>query len=99
MGIECRADDVEMLAMLAQLHDPEAATCVAAERGVLVALGGDCKTPLGAHAERAAEALRLRAFISQPDGTSLRHAERVVPWPATEAQAQAIGLELGRGLI
>ena len=38
---------------LAPLHDAETATCVAAERGVLIALGGDCRTPLGALAERA----------------------------------------------
>lgn len=98
LGIECREDDAEMRALLAQLHDRVTATCVAAERGVLLALGGDCKTPLGAHAEKADDTLRLRAFVAQPDGTSLRRAERSVPWPASEDEAHALGRSLGDGL-
>jgi hydroxymethylbilane synthase len=99
LGIECRAEDEQMRALLAHLHDPEAATCIAAERGVLVALGGDCKTPLGAYAERTSESMRLRAFVADAEAASVRHAERVVAWPATETHAHAIGLELGRSLV
>ena len=56
---------------------PRRRTCVAAERGVLVALGGDCKTPLGAHAERLGDTLRLRAFVAQArrDGAPARRSE------------------------
>jgi hydroxymethylbilane synthase len=99
LGIECRADDAEMRAVLARLHDPESAVCVAAERGVLVAVGGDCKTPLGAHAERTAEGLRLRAFVAARQEADLRRAQCVTPWPETEAQAHAIGLNLGKTLL
>lgn len=95
LGIECRADDAETYAILQRLHDPPTATCVAAERGVLVALGGDCKTPLGAYAERLGDTLRLRAFVAQADGTGLRKAERTSGWPATEPEAEALGRALG----
>jgi hydroxymethylbilane synthase len=98
LGIECRKDDPATRTLLRQLHDPSTATCVAAERGVLLALGGDCKTPLGAHAERAGDALRLRAFVARPDGSALRTAERSGAWPATEDEAHALGLELGDAL-
>jgi hydroxymethylbilane synthase len=98
LGIECRADDSSTRAVLASLHDPETATCVAAERGVLVALGGDCRTPLAAFAERVADAMRVRAFIAEADGRAPRRAERTVPWPSTEVDAQELGLELGREL-
>src|SRR5579863_2100169 len=50
LGIEARAKDERVLAVLASLHHAGTATCVAAERGVMEALEGDCKTPLGAHA-------------------------------------------------
>jgi hydroxymethylbilane synthase len=96
LGIECRTDDAEIRALLGRAHDSAVARCVAAERGVLEAVGGDCKTPLGAYAERVGGELRLRAFVARADGSALRHGERVVPWPATEAAARAIGLELGR---
>ena len=98
LGIECRGDDAETRALLARLHDTLTATCVAAERGVLVAVGGDCKTPLGAHAERHGDALRLRAFVARPDGGDLRRADRTFPWPATETEAHTLGLSVGETL-
>lgn len=106
LGIECRADDAATRARLAPLHDAAAATCVAAERGVLIALGGDCKTPLGAYAEKLGEdendlqsTLRLRAFVASADGKTLRRVEREVPWPASAGDAHALGLEAGRLLV
>jgi hydroxymethylbilane synthase len=98
LGIECRLDDGETRALLARLHDGPTATCVAAERGVLLALGGDCKTPMAAHAERRGETLRLRAFLAAPDGGDLRRAERDAPWPATEEEAHALGRAVGESV-
>lgn len=102
LGIECRADDARTRALLAPLHDLVTATCVAAERGVMVALEGDCRTPIGAFAEAegegAARMLRLRAFAALGDDGVVRRAEDRVPWPATEAAAAAFGERVGRGL-
>jgi hydroxymethylbilane synthase len=99
LGIECRREDTLTRALLSALNDESAAIYVAAERGVLVALGGDCKTPLGAHADRFDGRLRLRAFVAEVDGSRLRRAEDVVTWPTSEAQAQEVGLALGRQLV
>jgi len=96
--IECRADDAEVRALLAGSHDAEAAIRVTTERAVLDALGGDCKTPLGAYAERVGSSLRVRAFVADADGSNLRQGERNVPWPRDEAEARANGQELGRSL-
>ncbi len=98
LGIECRADDAETRAHLAPLHHVDTATCVAAERGVLIALEGDCKTPIAAHAERVGSAMRLRAFIANASGNEIRTAERSVAWPS-ESDAAAIGRDLGVGLL
>jgi hydroxymethylbilane synthase len=100
LGVECRSDDDATRAILAPLHDVTTATCVAAERGVMIALEGDCRTPIGAFGERVdggpgAAKLRLRAFFAQPDGSALKRAERTVAWP-TEAEAAQLGLDLGR---
>jgi hydroxymethylbilane synthase len=99
LGIECRADDDATRAVLAAMHDAPSATCVAAERGVLVALEGDCKTPIAAYAERAGERLRLRAFIAELDGSGLREADRMFTWPTSETEARGIGLDVGRSLL
>ena len=64
----------------------------------MIALEGDCKTPLAAHAERVAGEIRVRAFVAEPDGSSFRSAERMREWPASEEDARAIGLELGAEL-
>ncbi len=98
LGIECREADASVRARLAALHDPETALCVAAERGVLIALGGDCRTPLAAFAERAGASLRLRAFVAAADGSAPRRLERETPWPAAEAEAHDFGLTMGRAL-
>ena len=98
LGIECRESDEAMRARLAPLHDLETATCVAAERGVLIALGGDCRTPLGAFAERAGDAIRLRAFVANADGSAIRRAEHTGPWPATAVAAHELGVALGSEL-
>ncbi|MDP9033982.1 MAG: hydroxymethylbilane synthase [Myxococcota bacterium] len=96
LGIQCRSDDEATRTVLERLHDGDAATCVAAERGVLMAVGGDCKTPLGAYAERAGGDLRLIAFIARPDGSGLHRSERRFPWPISEDVARDVGVELGR---
>jgi hydroxymethylbilane synthase len=98
LGIECRTDDTATRQILAVLHDTETATCVAAERGVLTALGGDCRTPLAAFAERIAGTLRVRAFIAENDGSSPRRAEREIPWPTVEAGAHEVGIAMGSAL-
>lgn len=99
LGIEARADDEYAKMVLAPLHHLPTAIAVAAERGVLEALGGDCKTPLGAYAEVVESSFFLRAFIASPDGATRRAAERVVPHPMSEEDAREIGLELGASLL
>jgi hydroxymethylbilane synthase len=97
LGIEARVDDQRVLGVLAAVHDVVTATCVAAERGVMTALEGDCKTPLGAYAVRSGDHLELAAFVSNPDGTNLRTGRERTPWPS-EAEADTFGRALGRKL-
>jgi hydroxymethylbilane synthase len=104
LGIECREDDAETRRVLAPLHDEATALCVAAERAVMIALEGDCKTPLGAYGERvssddgAAHDLRLRAFVCDPDGSNLRRAEERIAWPDDARSAAELGARLGARL-
>ena len=103
LGIECRMDDDATKSVLAALHDELTSRCVAAERGVMVALEGDCKTPLGAYGERKQSAsgvqLQLRAFVCEPDGTNLRRAEETVAWPTSDEAARLVGERVGAALL
>jgi hydroxymethylbilane synthase len=96
LAIECREDDAPTRAQLALLHDHDTAVCVTAERGVLEALGGDCRTPLGAYAERSGDLLRLRAFVAGGSAAEIRRAERAFAWPDDEAAAADLGRAVGK---
>ena len=87
-----------MAAALAPLHDIETATCVAAERGVMSALEGDCKTPLAAYARRIGDEMELAAFIAEPDGSKMRRARERIAWPSSERDAERFGLDIGQRL-
>ncbi len=69
LGLEARADDAAACAALRVLDHPASAAAIRAERAFLVAVGGDCQTPLAAHARVAGDALTLRAIVSEIDGS------------------------------
>lgn len=98
LGIECRQDDTKTRELLSVLHDEATSRCVAAERGVMVALEGDCKTPLGSFGIRRGNDLHLRAFVCHPDGTNMRRGEETVAWPTSDDAAREVGLRLGKKL-
>lgn len=65
LAIQTRARDHELRTLCARvLADPEAAATVAAERALLVALGGGCNLPLGVALRREGEnSWQARAFL------------------------------------
>jgi hydroxymethylbilane synthase len=105
LGIEARngdGRDARVREVLARLHDLETATCVAAERGVMAALEGDCKTPLAAHAIRVGDErdeIDLHAFVAEPDGSRLRRAHERAPWPVSAEAAEAFGRNVALRLL
>ncbi|MDV6348626.1 hydroxymethylbilane synthase [Nitrosomonas sp. Is35] len=68
LGIECRANRTDLVALMQPLHHQETAYCVEAERALSRVLGGSCQVPLGAFAEISNGKLQLRGFVAQPDG-------------------------------
>ena len=78
LGIECRADDDATGDLLAAIEHAPSRRRVDAERSFLVALGGDCDLPAGAHATLAdddpASEITLRMVIGADDGSRLERA-------------------------
>ncbi|MFZ0693896.1 MAG: hydroxymethylbilane synthase [Alphaproteobacteria bacterium] len=69
LGIECREDDAPTLALIAALNEAASEICVRAERALLAALDGSCRTPIAGLAELDANgALNLRALVASLDG-------------------------------
>ena len=94
LGIECRADRTDVVAMLEPLHHADTAACVLAERAMSRALNGSCQVPLGGFAEVNAGQLRMRGFVASPDGRLMMRAESVGSIADPEALGKHIADEL-----
>ncbi|MCB1773803.1 MAG: hydroxymethylbilane synthase [Gammaproteobacteria bacterium] len=94
IGIECRADDERVNALLAPLHHADTASCVSAERALNARLEGGCQVPIGGHAELHDGQLWLRGLVGTVDGSEVVRAE--IRGPANEAEAlgKAVAEEL-----
>jgi hydroxymethylbilane synthase len=57
------------------IDHPASRSAFEAEREVVSELGGGCRLPLGAYAERREEAVRLLAVVIRPDGSDLLWAQ------------------------
>jgi hydroxymethylbilane synthase len=95
LALECRADDALTCGRLGAIGDPDATTAVTAERSFLLAIGGDCNTPLAAHATVRAGRVALRALVIDHDGR--RWLEEADEAPA--ADAEALGRTLAERLL
>lgn len=98
LAIEMRSDDEELLELVSVLSHRDTVHVTEAERGVMSAVEGDCKTPVAAFARRQGDQLLLDALLAEPDGTRLRRRCLQVPFPSSAADAHALGLDLGRAL-
>jgi hydroxymethylbilane synthase len=95
IGIESRAGDARVRRYLDALDDRPTAACVTAERAVMAAIEGSCRTPMAALAEIGTDGmLQLRALIIRPDGSEcLTTAQR-----GAVAQAAMLGSAAGEEL-
>ncbi len=71
LGVECRAERNDLIALVAGLDDRQTRWCVEAERALSRALAGSCNVPLGAYASWEARHVRLRGLVAAPDGSRL----------------------------
>ncbi len=99
LAVEIRVSDTDTREHLAPLVHHETEVCVAAERGVMVALGADCRTPVAAHAVRRGDELWLRGMAAEVDGSRVRTAERRMAWPGDVVEAGLLGRDLGQELV
>jgi hydroxymethylbilane synthase len=69
VATEIRTDDERVRAALREIHDEAAGRALAAERAIVVALGGGCQLPLGAIASERDGTLDMLAMVASLDGT------------------------------
>jgi hydroxymethylbilane synthase len=94
LAVECRAGDAVLREWLMPLHDAPSAACVAAERAMLAALDGSCRTPIAGLAEIAGDEIVLEGRLLTPDGTVELRARQTAPVADAVALGTALGAEL-----
>ena len=94
LAIECRIEDEATRRLIQPLHDPVTGTCVAAERAMLAALDGSCRTPIAGLGEVADGRFVLEGLLLKPDGSAAIRSWR----EGNLSDAEALGTELGTEL-
>jgi hydroxymethylbilane synthase len=94
LALECRTADEMVRQLVEPLHDAISAACVAAERAMLAALDGSCRTPIAGLAEIGGDRLTIEGLLLN-DGGSREIRGR---FEGGIDHAAQIGAELGKDL-
>lgn len=95
LGLECRADDQEVLALIQPLLHIETDVCVRAERAFNAYLEGGCQVPIAGYATLQDGKIHIEGRVGSVDGQTLLRAEMT-----DEAHnAQQLGENLARNLL
>ena len=95
VGITVRARDDMLRSLLAAIEDPEARAVATAERALLGALDGSCRTPIGGHARLLPDGrLHLTGLVARADGSFLMKRST----HGAAGDAERLGQELGAHL-
>ena len=94
LGIETRAGDDDIRALLSPIACATTTTALDAERGLLAELDGSCRTPIAALARIEGERLSLDGLLFLPDGSRYWAVRR----EGAAADAAAIGQDAGAEL-
>ncbi|WP_067709726.1 MULTISPECIES: hydroxymethylbilane synthase [unclassified Erwinia] len=95
VGIECRLEDAQTIALLTALNDEDTATRVRAERAMNTRLEGGCQVPIGSYAVLVDDQIWLRGLIGAPDGKTMVRGERRGP----REDAEKMGISLAEELL
>lgn len=95
MGIECRSDDTQTIALIAPLQHEETAIRVTAERAVNERLNGGCQAPIACFAILNDDTIWLRALVGSPDGRTMIEGEI----RGHKNDAKSLGVQLADDLL
>jgi hydroxymethylbilane synthase len=95
VGVTVRADDTELHELLSAIEDITSRAIATAERALLAALDGSCRTPIGGHAVITPDRqLRLTGLVAREDGSFILRRT----WTGSVRDAARLGAELGESL-
>ncbi len=92
LGIECRADDTEVLSLLKAIEHVPTRDRALAERAFLRELEGGCQVPIGVNTHLSGDSLTLTGIVASVDGKKL--VKDTVTGAAQDAEQ--VGIELAQ---
>ncbi|QER40811.1 hydroxymethylbilane synthase [Acinetobacter suaedae] len=95
LGLECRADDEKLLALIQPLQHEETSICVRAERAFNAYLEGGCQVPIAGYATLVNQHIQFEGRVGSVDGKTLLKQQRI---GATD-QAEQLGEQLAQDLL
>lgn len=93
LALQCRAQDMETLGLLAAIHDPITFASVTAERAFLAGLGGGCSLPIGAFAQKNDGQIILTGGVISADG------KRAIRLSAVDKEPYELGERLAHFVL
>lgn len=93
LALQCRAQDMENLGLLAAIHDPLTFASVTAERAFLAGLGGGCSLPIGAFAQKNNGQIILTGGVISSDG------KRAIRLSAVDKEPHELGERLAHFVL
>ncbi|WP_353931915.1 hydroxymethylbilane synthase [Okeanomitos corallinicola TIOX110] len=94
LGIECRADDAELITILKAIEHTQTRDRCLAERSFLRSLEGGCQVPIGVNTEISGDNLTLTGIVASVDGQQM--VKNTVTGLAKDAEK--LGIELATNL-
>jgi len=94
LALQGRAGDGEAAAAVQRISDARALAALRAERALARALGADCHTALGAHAQLHEDGLLLRGWVGLPDGSAWALDEQAGSLHSPEALGELVAERL-----
>ena len=95
LGIETRANDIQVINFISFLDHKQTRWAVDAERSLVDTLNGSCQVPIGAYATVDKKLITLRGLVASLDGKTIYRREMIGP----VNEAVDIGRLLGNELL
>lgn len=95
LGLECRADDEKLLALIQPLQHEETSICVRAERALNAYLEGGCQVPIAGYATIVNHQLQIEGRVGSVDGKTLLKKQLT----GSMDQAEQLGEQLAQDLL
>lgn len=95
IGVECRSDDARTREFFSAIDDAPSRTTVLAERALLLALGGNCHSPIAVLSRMDEDTVHMRCALFSPDGAERVEASEIFDRGDSEAPARLAARLLG----